>query len=157
VKKYLIVFVVAAMFIFGVSPAAYSFNSDKKNIQAALKMYEQALNASDVTGIVKLYSKKGVFMAPHHPSAVGADTIKVAYTGVFNKIDLDIEFDIVEIKVIADNWAFVRTNSNGTIMINATGDKFEKGHQELFLYEKNNNGKWKIARYSFSSTDPLPR
>ena len=139
---------------FGLLSGAHAASSDHKNIHAVLKTYEQALNASDVAGVLKLYTRDGVFMAQHNPSAVGIDAIEVAYENVFKAIDLNVAFDIVEIEEIADNWAFARTNSAGTTTINATGDKIAEGNQELFVLQKNDDSKWKIARYGFSTTNP---
>ncbi len=92
-------------------------------------------------------------MAQHNPSAVGIHQVEAAYTAAFQTIDLNVEFDIVEVEVISDDWAFARTNSTGTITINATGDKFAEGNQELFVLQKI-DGDWKIARYGFSTTNP---
>jgi ketosteroid isomerase-like protein len=58
---------------------------------------------------------------------------------------------------MAPDWAFVRTNSTGTMKINATGMTSDEANQELFILRKNAGGEWKIARYSFSSTNPPPR
>ena len=93
-------------------------------------------------------------MAQHNPSAVGIDAVKAAYTAVFGAINLNVAFEIVEIKVVADEWAFARTNSAGTTTINATGDQVAEGNQELFVFQKIDDGKWKIARYCFSTTNP---
>ncbi len=93
-------------------------------------------------------------MSPNNPSAVGIHQVEAAYTGAFQAIDLNVEFDVVEVEVISDDWAFARTNSTGTITINATGDKFAEGNQELFVFQKTDDGDWKIARYSFSTTNP---
>ena len=153
-KNTLIQTLTAAILVFGLLPGAHAANSDQKNIHAVLKAYEQVLNASDVAGVLKLYTQDGVFMAQHNPSAVGIDAIKVAYENVFKAIDLNVAFDIVEIEVIADNWAFARTNSAGTTTINATGDKIAEGNQELFVLQKTDDGEWKIARYGFSTTNP---
>ena len=103
--------------------------------------------------MVNLYSEDGVFMAQHNPSAVGITQVETAYTAVFQAIDLDVRFDIVEIEQIADKWAFARTNSSGTTTINATGDRVAEGNQELFVLRKI-DGDWKIARYCFSTTNP---
>ncbi len=152
-KNRLIQIVAVAMLVFGSSSGAYAADSDQENIHAVLKAYEQVLNASDVAGVLKLYSKDGVFMAQHNPSAVGMHQVEAAYTGAFQAIDLNVEFDIVEIEVISDDWAFARTNSTGTTTINATGDKVAEGNQELFVLQKI-DGDWKIARYAFSTTSP---
>ena len=145
--------IVATVLILGSLCGAYAADSDKAEIEAVLKSYERVLNASDVDGILKLYTEDGVFMAQHNPSAVGIKQVEAAYTAAFQAIDLNVQFDIVEIEVIADDWAFARTNSSGTTTINATGDKVAEGNQELFVLQRI-DGNWKIARYSFSTTNP---
>jgi uncharacterized protein (TIGR02246 family) len=152
-KNRLIQALAAAILIFGSLSGAHAADSDQENIHAVLKAYEQVLNASDVAGVLKLYTKDGVFMAQHNPSAVGIQQVETAYTAVFQAIDLNVEFDIVEVEVIADDWAFARTNSSGTTTINATGNKVAEGNQELFVLQKI-DGAWKIARYGFSTTNP---
>ncbi len=152
-KYKLIQTIAAAALILGSLSGAHAADLDKAKIKAVLKTYESVLNSSDVDGVVKLYTLDGVFMAQHNPSAVGIEQIEAAYTGAFQAINLNVEFDIVEIKVIADDWAFARTNSSGTTTTNATGDKIPEGNQELFLMQKI-NGDWKIARYGFSTTNP---
>ncbi len=151
--KYLLIQTIAvAALILGSLSGAHAYDLDKAQIEAVLKTYESVLNAGDVDGVMKLYTKDGVFMAQHNPSAVGIEQVEAAYTAVFKVIDLNVEFDIVEVEVIADDWAFARTNSSGTTTINATGDKVPEGNQELFLMQKI-NGDWKIARYGFSTTN----
>ncbi len=152
-KNPLIQTVTMAALLLGSLSCGQTADSDKAQIEAALKGYEQVLNASDVDGILKLYTEDGVFMAQHNPSAVGIHQVEAAYTGAFQAIDLNVEFDVVEVEVIADDWAFARTNSSGTTTINATGDKIPEGNQELFILKKI-DGNWKIARYAFSTTNP---
>ncbi len=152
-KTQLIQTIAAAALILGSLSGAHAADLDKAQIEAVLNGYERVLNASDVDGVVKLYTEDGVFMAQHNPSAVGIQQVEAAYTAVFQAIDLNVEFDIVEVEVIADDWAFARTNSSGTTSINATGDKIAEGDQELFVLQKI-DGDWKIARYAFSTTNP---
>ncbi len=132
---------------------ASATETDQAQIKSLLNSYEQVLNASDVSGVVNLYARDGVFMPQHSPSAVGIDTVQAVYQGVFEAIDLNVEFDIVEIVVVSDDWAFARTNSSGTTTINATGAEIAEGNQELFVLQKV-AGDWKIARYAFSTTNP---
>ena len=150
-KNSLIQTVSTVALLLGVSSGAHAADSD--DIEALLKGYESVLNASDVDGILELYTEDGVFMAPNNPSAVGIQQVEAAYTGVFQAIDLNVVFDIVEIEVISETWAFARSDSSGTITINATGDNVAEGNQELCVLQKI-DGDWKIARYGFSSTNP---
>ena len=153
-KKQLIQTMTAVILVLGLFSSAQAENSNQSAIRALLQTYEQVLNASDVAGVLRLYTRDGVFMAPHNPSAVGIHAIKAAYGSVFKAIDLNVKFDIAEIKMIASNWAFARTNSAGTTTINATGEKVAEGNQELFVLQNTGDGQWKIARYSFSTTNP---
>ncbi len=134
-------------------PADGSEDLAKAGIEAVLRGYERALNAGDVEAVLKLYTDDGVFMAQHSPSAVGIKQVEAAYTAAFQAIQLNVKFDIVEVEVVADDWAFARTSSSGTTTINATGDRISEGNQELFVLQRT-DGDWKIARYFFSTTNP---
>lgn len=119
-----------------------------------LRRYEAALNASDTDAVMALYAPDGVFMPAFSPSAVGAGAVRQAYEAVFEAIRLAVKFDIVEIVQVAPEWAFARTNSAGTVTVNATGATVAEANQELFVLQKDVQGVWKIARYSFSPTNP---
>ena len=101
-----------------------------------------------------LYAEDGVFMPPYSPSAVGSEALRKAYDAVFRAITLNVKFTIAEIVELAPEWAFARTNSAGTTLDHATGNKSAEANQELFIFRKDRDGSWKIARYSFSSTNP---
>jgi hypothetical protein len=58
---------------------------------------------------------------------------------------------------MSPQWAFVRTNSSGTQKINATAASSAEANQELFILQKGDDGQWRIARYAFSSTNPIGR
>jgi uncharacterized protein (TIGR02246 family) len=128
-------------------------NADEKAIATALSEYEKALNRSDTAAVMRLYAPDGVFMPQHFPSSVGSDAVRNAYDGVFRTITLTVKFAIVEIKQVSPDWAFARTNSAGTVKINATGQSGPEANQELFIFQKVAND-WKIARYCFSTTNP---
>ena len=73
---------------------------------------------------------------------------------MFKAIKLNLKFTVAEVVQVAPNWAFARTNSAGTVTVNATGAKSAEANQELFIFKKGTDGAWKIARYSFSTTNP---
>jgi uncharacterized protein (TIGR02246 family) len=121
-------------------------------LTAVMAKYNAALNASSVDQSLALYAEDGVFMPPFSPSAVGKDAVRQAYIKVFETITLNVKFTIAEIVQMAPDWAFVRTNSAGTNAINASGKVSAEGNQELFIFRKDADGEWRIARYSFSPT-----
>jgi uncharacterized protein (TIGR02246 family) len=136
--------------------------ADEAAIGSVMSSYEAALNASNTDAVMPLYAEDGVFMAPNNQSAVGKAAVRRAYDAVFKAIMLKVKFTIVELVVISPQWAFVRTNSAGIQKINATGATSAEANQELFIFKKSDDGskksddgRWQIARYSFSTTNPL--
>jgi uncharacterized protein (TIGR02246 family) len=123
-------------------------------ITALLAKYNEALNASSTEAVMPLYAEDGVFMPPYNPSAVGAAAVRKAYDAVFKAITLNVKFTIAEIVESGPGWAFARTNSAGTTTDHASGNKSAEGNQELFIFRQDQDGTWKIARYSFSPTNP---
>lgn len=128
-------------------------NSDEREIESLLQIYEKALNMSDTEAALSLYAPDGVFMPQHSPSSVGLEAVRQAYEGVFAMITLSVGFKIAEIHQVAPDWAFARTNSAGSVKVKSTGGVSAEGNQELFIFQKL-SGVWKIARYCFSTTNP---
>jgi len=129
--------------------------ADKAAITSVLSAYEAALNASDTEAVRRLYAEDVVLMRPFRPSVVGKAAVRQPAAAGARK--LNIKFTIAEIVEMAPDWAFARTNSAGTITLNATGATSPEANQELFIFRKDTDGAWKIARYSFSPTIPRPQ
>ena len=134
------------------SPAATA--SDEAAIRGVLAGYNAALNGGKTAAVLPLYSDDGVFMPPYSQSAVGKDAVRKAYDAVFDELKFNVKFDIAELVVISPVWAYVRTNSAGTTGHHSTGKTTAEANQELFLFKKGDDGHWRIARYSFSPTNP---
>jgi uncharacterized protein (TIGR02246 family) len=131
--------------------------ANEQAIAEALAAYNDALNSSSTDAVMPLYAEDGVFMPPYSPSAVGAVAVRKAYDAVFAAINLTVKFNIAEIVEMSPDWAFARTNSAGTTLNHATGTTSTEGNQELFIFRKEADGKFRIARYSFSTTHPQSR
>jgi uncharacterized protein (TIGR02246 family) len=128
--------------------------ANESAVAETLSAYNQALNSSDTNAVMPLYAQDGVFMPPYSPSAVGLAEVRKAYDAVFAAIQLTVQFRIAEIVEMSPDWVFARTNSAGTTLNHATGTISNEGNQELFIFHKEKDGKFRIARYSFSTTNP---
>ena len=137
-----------------IAAGAAERSGDAAAIERVLRTYEQALNTSDTAAVMNLYAPDGVFMPQHSPSSVGTEAVRTAYANVFGTIKLSVRFDIAEIVQVSPEWSFARTNSAGTVTIKASGQTLAEANQELFVLRKLTSGEWKIARYSFSTTNP---
>lgn len=127
---------------------------NEQAVADVLAAYNAALNSSDTNAVMPLYADDGVFMPPYSQSAVGREAVRRAYDDVFAAIQLTVKFNVAEIVEMSPNWVFARTNSAGTTLTHATGKTSAEGNQELFIFRKDRDGKFRIARYSFSSTNP---
>ncbi len=144
------VFVLAASW----QPAFADKNEDVAAINDVLSAYEKALNASSIDEVIFLYAADAVFMPQHSAPQVGQEAVRAAYAAVFEAIDLEVSFTIDEIVPTGAGWAFARTRSQGSVTINATGEIASEGNQEIFLFQKQDDGVWKIACYIFTTTNP---
>jgi uncharacterized protein (TIGR02246 family) len=133
-------------------------SDDEAAIKAVMSKYQDALNASSTDQAMPLYVDEGVFMRPDSQSAaVGKAQLRQAYDAIFKAITLHVKFTIHEVVLMSPDWAFVRADTAGTNKINATGAMSAEGRKDLFVMHKNDDGAWRIARYSFSSTNPPAR
>ncbi len=122
--------------------------TEKAAIEKLLFSYRDALNASDVSKVLLLYTRDGIFMPSSTPTATGMEQVKASYEFVFKTIQLKIEFFIDEI-VVNGSYAFANTTSKGSTLIHANGQTVPEENRELFVLQKE-NGSWKIARYIFN-------
>jgi len=127
---------------------------DKAAIESTMSSYNAALNAGDTAAVLPLYTEDGIFMPPYSPSAIGKEAVRKAYDDVFKELKFNVKFNIAELVQMAPTWAYVRTNSAGTTVHHSTGRTTSEANQELFIFKKGDDGKWRIARYSFSPTNP---
>jgi uncharacterized protein (TIGR02246 family) len=127
---------------------------NEQAVADVLAAYNTALNSSDTNVVMPLYTDDGVFMPPYSQSAVGREAVRKAYNDVFATIRLTVKFNVAEIVEMSPDWVFARTNSAGTTLTHATGKTSAEGNQELFIFRKDRDGKFRIARYSFSTTNP---
>jgi uncharacterized protein (TIGR02246 family) len=131
-----------------------AMTNDETAIRSVMASYNDALNGGKTAAVLPLYTEDGVFMPPYSQSAVGKEAVKKAYDAVFDELKFNVKFNIVELVVMAPTWAYVRTNSAGTTGHHSTGKTTAEANQELFIFKKDSDGKWRIARYSFSPTNP---
>jgi uncharacterized protein (TIGR02246 family) len=123
-----------------------------QDIVSVIKAYEKALNASDTEAALALYGEDPVFMPQYSAALSGRDAVKAGYDYVFNSLKLNVTFTVHEVVEMGD-LAYVRTTSAGKTVILAKKTTVKESNNELFIFRKE-QGKWKIHRYLFASTNP---
>jgi uncharacterized protein (TIGR02246 family) len=131
-----------------------SGQGSKAQLEQLLSTYQQRLAASDIDAVLDLYSVDPVFMPEYAPPAVGLPAVRKAYEWVFATLKLNGHFNVHEAEVLGDT-AWVRTTSTGRFTVIASGAQGDVANSELFVF-KRQNGAWRIHRYIFTSSAPLP-
>jgi len=122
---------------------------DEAKIRELISGYQIALNNEEIEKIPTLYSKQAIFMPTDVPAIKGVEEIVLTYEYLFSQFDFELEFDIKEV-AIAENFAYVLSNSEGTITLESNETEETSKNQEIFILIKE-GGDWKISRYMFNS------
>jgi uncharacterized protein (TIGR02246 family) len=126
-------------------------STDQNSIEATLRAYFAALNASDAEAAVAKYASDGVFMPTGGPTATGTSELLASYRFIFTQIRLDVEFEFHEI-VVDGELAYAVTSSQGQQTVLATDTTGPEANRELFVLRRESDG-WKIARYMFNKSE----
>ena len=137
-----------------VAASAEESEGARRQFEKLIDTYSEGLTNKNVDGILELYSSDPVFMPEYAPPAVGREAVRKAYEWVFATLKLNGHFIVHEAEVIGDR-AWVRTNSTGRFTVIATGVEADVANSEFFLFKRENGG-WKIHRYIFTASAPLP-
>lgn len=137
--------------------AGYLFPSDAAAddataIRTLMTSYRNALAISDAEAVASYYTADGVVMGPGSPTAIG-DALDDTYAAIFSNVGLNLDFTVANM-IIGDKYAVVQSTSDGTALVNATGERAPEQNRELFIMEKV-DGEWKIARYMYNKMDEL--
>ena len=137
--------------------AGYLFPSeemadDATAIRGLMTSYRNALAMNDPEAVAANYTADGVLMGPGSATAIGAD-LSAAYSAIFDGVGLNLDFTVANM-VIGEKYAIVQSTSDGTALVNATGERVPEQNRELFVMEKADSS-WKIARYLYNKMDVL--
>jgi uncharacterized protein (TIGR02246 family) len=127
-----------------------------REIANVINAYETALNNRDTKAIMSVYGSDPVFMPQNSVAVVGRDSVKASYERIFATIKLKVTFTIHEIVRLGEDLAYGRTTSDGQQEILATCAQSKEANNELFIFRKEKEGQWKIHRYLFATSNPLP-
>jgi len=122
---------------------------DEAKIRELIFAYQNMLNNEEIEKISTLYSEQAIFMPPDVPAIKGVEEVVLTYEYLFSQFDFELEFDIKQV-VISENFAYVLSNSEGTITLESNETEVTSKNQEIFILIKDGDD-WKISRYMFNS------
>ena len=142
--------------LFGILPALTAANGHEANaIEAALQAYEDALNSNDAAEVAATFTIDGVWMPQHSMPVEGKDAIQGAFTYFFDNFKIEAELTVDEVVQTGPDWAFVRSKGVATLTHLESGAEIPAANQEIFLFQRLDEEDWKLARYIFTTTQPM--
>jgi uncharacterized protein (TIGR02246 family) len=126
-----------------------NITSEKTDIEKLMALYGEAVNASDISKSLALYTNDGSLMPQGASVATGQQQLRHAYEDLFKAFQLNVEYFTDEVIVNGD-FAYARTHSKGSTVIRATGATVPVDNKEIFGLNKGNGG-WKISHYIFNN------
>ena len=150
-KKSYLAIVGICMFAVACSPAPQPFDAAaaQKEIEALNQVFSDLLSKSDSVGLSEMYTVDAKTLSPNAPAEVGRDKIRSGFgymiKGGLNKLTL-------KTNGVWGNSEYV-TEEGELTLASADGQVIDNG-KYLVLWKKE-DGKWKILRDIFNSSNPI--
>ena len=113
----------------------------------------KAVNASDLPGVLAVWSDGGILMAPHHPSVHGRAAIEQYFRGLFRRSRVTFSFTASRIEVSGD-LAFERVEYAASVLPLADGPERHDAGKGVHVYRRQADGSWKLAMDIWNSDIP---
>lgn len=128
---------------------------DEVGIDRLRDIHVAALNAGDAAAWVACFTDDGVQMPPHAGSNVGKTAVRGWSQGFLNLFACRFGLSVDEVQVVGD-WAFERGRYTITVSPRAGGEPMDDIGKYITVYQRQQDGSWKMARDIWNSDQPLP-
>ena len=112
-----------------------------------------AVNRSDLTGVLSVWSDDGVLMPPHHPSVQGRVEIERYFARLFEQTRLTFSFTASQIHV-SENIAVERVEYTASAHPTQDGAERLDVGKGLHVYRRQANGSWRLVMDIWNSDTP---
>ncbi len=126
-----------------------------REIKQIQKTAALAVKRGDVDAYVRLFTEDVIYMWPNTPSIIGRKALRAWFKKRFSEYSAELSKAIEEIIILGD-WAFERGNEVAEITTRSTGDVNATQGKYINLYQRQNDGSWKIARRIHNLDHPHP-
>ena len=144
--------VVAAV---GCAPS-YDYDADAAAVEAVREAEGAAIAAGDMDAFVALFASNGVLMQDNEPAFVGADAIREWAEAFTEGLTLAVESYETEDVRVAGDLAVEYYTGVLTMTPEGGGDSMTENIKGLHVYERQEDGSWKILWDISNSNNPLP-
>ena len=120
--------------------------NEERSLKQVISDYQKYVSAGDIHGYTNLFKEDVVWMPPNAPDRLGKAEVFKAEAGAFDKFNFRFEMTPTEVRQFNNNWAMLLCSSQGVMTPRVGGDGIKFQYRVLFLMEKQQDGRWLIAR-----------
>jgi uncharacterized protein (TIGR02246 family) len=131
------------------SPTLPDSSGDAAAVHAVAEALRQAVNASDVNGILACWAPDGIMMPPHHAAVQGTAAIGEYFSRVFASRRLTFTFTDSGVDVFGE-VAIERLHYTATAS-EVAGERTEDVGKGLHVYTRRPDGTWQLAQDIWNS------
>jgi uncharacterized protein (TIGR02246 family) len=118
------------------------------SVESTVRAYFEALNRSDIDGVVSVFAEDGSLMSDERETVTGHAQLRRTFEGFFKIFSFQRELHVDHIREGAE-MAAVLTHTTGTRTMLATNSTMTGISRELFILRKTGTG-WRITDYMFN-------
>jgi ketosteroid isomerase-like protein len=123
---------------------------DIEAINAMREKHVLAVNTKDIAANMADFTDDLVYLPPDQPPVYGKDSLTAFVEAFYAGFDIEIEMTSKEV-VIAGEWAFDWGIVTGVVVPLEGGEKVVLDWKYLYVYQRQPDGSWKIARDIYNS------
>lgn len=131
-------------------------DTDRAAVAQATTALLNAVNSSDLTGVMAAWCDEGVLMPPHHPAVHGRAALESYFRGLFSRTRVAFAFTFSRIEV-ADDVALERLEYRSSVWPVEGGLPVQDVGKGLHVYRRQTDGSWKLAQDIWNSDLPVSR
>jgi uncharacterized protein (TIGR02246 family) len=115
-----------------------------------------AVNCSDVSRVISVWSEEGVLMPPHHPSIHGRQALEAYFRDLFSRTKLSFVFTSSTIE-LDGGTAFEHVTYRATAWAPDGQPPREEHGKGLHVYRRQTDHSWKLVRDIWNSDTPVQK
>ena len=127
---------------------------DERAIREICKRWFAAMEAADIGDLLELVTEDVIFKSPGTPAAVGRKALEDRLDNFHSRFSQEAEHDVVEIQLIADDWAYARILERSHVSSREGDAEADMMGMHLAVLQRTDDG-WRIHRDVASLDHPM--
>ncbi len=127
--------------------------TDAEAVNSLLAEHVAAVNSGDIASNLAGFTDDLIYMPPDGCTVRGKPAFESFINGFFDAFTAEIEM-VAEETVVTGDWAFQWGSVKGTVRPKETGDSTTMDSTYLYVYQRQADGTWRIARDIYNSNVP---